>query len=386
MLLGPPCAPEACPAGAGGMPEGPRRGPDPTPGGPYTPPLVPSRPRHPWLLLLGSAVLVLLLAEGVARVLAPYLPEPAVYGDEATAVKIAQMDARRDRCTAVVVVGDSMARDAFDPATFTAADPDHRPAYNAALDAASPRLLSHWVPDEVVPRLHPSTVVIALASLDLNANGTAARGALASYEAAPRTRDDLVGRLDGWAMDASALAAHRRELRDPAAVADAVGRLRAADPAPRLGADGLPGVLGADGEGLSRRGLQYRGDAGAKAFTRSQLLGDWSLDGGQVAAAADLARTLHADGVQVAFVVLPVTDDYVALHPQGRADFDRFLDAVRGAGADTGTPVIDLHDARPGTASFADTHHPNQAGTAWFSSALPAELAGRGLPVDPGCG
>jgi hypothetical protein len=72
--------------------------------------------------------------------------------------------------------------------------------------------------------------------------------------------------------------------------------------------------------------------------------------------------------------VLPVTADYVSLHPNGRADHDAFLAAVRDVTARAGVPLIDLHDAAPGPEVFADTHHLNAAGTAWLSATLARRL------------
>ena len=106
------------------------------------------------LIFLGAAVAVLLVAEGLARVLAPAMAEPEEWPDAATAVKVAQMDALD--CADLVFVGNSMARDAFDPSQWSDVG-----AYNAALDAATPEQLARWVPNEVVPRLDPSTVVWA---------------------------------------------------------------------------------------------------------------------------------------------------------------------------------------------------------------------------------
>ena len=325
-----------------------------------------------------AAVVVLLAAEGGARILAPYLAEPARYGDDATAVKVAQMDARGAGCTDVVLAGNSMGRDAFDPQAFTAADDLHRDAYNASLDAASPELLEHWVPGEVVPRLQPTTVVLTLASLDVNAEGPATRAAIEAYEGAEQTRPDLIGRLGVAAGSVSDLVAYRTELRDPEEVRAAIDRMRSRTGAARPSADGIDRVLGPDGEGLSRRALRYGGEAGAKLFTREQLLKGWQLDPAQVDAAASLIDELRADGLDVVLVVLPVTDDYIDQHPNGAADFDAFLTAATGIAASTGAPLVDLHDEAP-TELFADTHHLNGDGAAWFSAELADQLDALGM-------
>jgi hypothetical protein len=333
------------------------------------------RVRRTVLVIAAMILVVLVVAEGAARLLGPYLPEPLVYGDEATQVKVEQLDALGPACVDVVVAGNSMGRDAFDPQQFTAADPEHRRAYNASLDAASPELLERWVLEEVVPRLHPSTVVIPVASLDLNAHSNATTSALAAYDAAPATKPGWFTPVERRVVELSSLVGYRTELRDPQTVVDAVGRWRAGTPAERLSVAGIAGVLGAEGQGLSRRPLRYRGDAGTKAFTKQQLLADYTIDGQQEEAISRLVGALQQQGIAPVLAVLPVTEDYIGLHPRGRADFDAFLREVQSLSSRDGVPLLDLHDAQAGSEAFADTHHLNEAGATWFSSTLPTKLA-----------
>lgn len=352
-------------------------------GGPYTPGAMSARRRR-LLLVAVAAIAVVLATEGGARLLAPYVTEPQRYGDDATAVKVAQMDELGADCIDVVLAGNSMGRDAFDPELFRAADREGRRAYNASLDAASPELLERWLTDEAVSRLRPDTVVLTLASLDVNASGPATRAALDAYDGAEQTRSDLIGRLGVAAGSVSELVAYRTELRDPSELRAALDRLAAGDHAERVSVEGIDGVLGAGGEGLSRRSLRYRGDAGAKAFTRQQLLRDWSLDPRQLDASSATIDELRAAGIDVVLVVLPVTSDYIDQHPGGEADFTTFLTAAEDLAASTGVALIDLHDAAP-IEHFADTHHLNGEGTAWFSAELAARLDDLGLVAAPRC-
>jgi hypothetical protein len=344
-------------------------------------------PRRPVRILsiVAALMAVVVLAEGGARLLEPALRQPPLYADDTTAVKVLQMD--RLGCADVVVAGNSMGRDAFDPTAFTRADPTHRRAYNASIDAASPALLRRWLIDEVVPRLDPALVVVTLASLDLNRNSAASRGALAAYDAAAMTAPGPVAAAGRALIRASALVRNRQQLRDPLAVAEAVRRRGTEPPAPRLSADGLPGVVGPSGEGESRRLLHYRHDATTRAFTRQQLLGGWELDDDQVRALDGLVTELRGRGTDVALVVLPVTRDYIDLHPRGRADAEEFrasvhaglgVQATQAGGGPPAVPVIDLLDETPAAladdGAFADTHHLNQAGQSWFSTTLPDRL------------
>lgn len=325
------------------------------------------------MVTLLVAILVLAAGELGARALAPYLPEPLLWHDEATQVKAAQMDERAeaDGCVPVVFVGNSMTRDALVPDAFTAADPAGRRAYNAALDAATPALLERWVTEEVVPRLRPHTVVIGLSSFDLNDNADIAAAAVAAYDRAPLSRSDLWGRLQAPFLRWSDLIRYRTELRDPDVLGDAVARAWRRDTVPRPGPAGIPGILGADGQGLSRRDLRYTGSPTAQQFVREQLLNEYSTDGTQRQALERLVRDLQAGGVQVVLVVLPVTDDYVATHPHGETDMADFVEAVDRVAAGTGAHLVDARSLVTDTGSFADTHHLNARGAEALSASLP---------------
>jgi hypothetical protein len=336
-----------------------------------------------WPIAVAVAAVILLVLELGARALAPYLPEPKLWGDDATTVKVAQMDARASACTDLVLAGNSMGRDAFDPQTFAAADPAHRSAYNASLDAASPELLERWVTEEVVPRLHPRTVVLTLASLDVNDHSLAGQSAVRAYDDAVLSRPGVLGKVEATAAQKSALVRYRADLRQPGEVWDAIGRARDGTQADRLSADGIAGVLGADGQGLSRRTLHYSGSSVTKAFLTGQLLNDYAVGDAQLAAEGRLIDTLRNEGIAVALVLPPVTDDYRNLHPGGPAEVDRFVATARGLADQHHAAFVDLTRTAP-VEQFADTHHLNGAGADAFSRALPDRLAQAGLPVT-GC-
>jgi hypothetical protein len=272
-----------------------------------------------------AAGAALLLAEGVTRLLAPALAAPDEWGDRATAVKVAQMDELG--CADVVFVGNSVARDDFDPSVFSAAD--GRPAYNAALDAASPRQLGRWLPDLVVPRLDPAVVVWGITSPDLNDSAPAGQAALRSYDESIGGRDDLLGRLQRPLVENLALVRYRSALADPSELWSAVARRVEGEHGGRPSPAGIPGVLGARGEGLSRRSLEYvPDDPVVSAFARDQLLAGFTVGGRQVLAARDLVDDLQDRGVEVVLVLPPVTEEFVALHPGGADSFAEYRATV----------------------------------------------------------
>lgn len=328
--------------------------------------------------MVGALVVTLVVFEVGARLLAPYLPAPADWPDEATRTKVAQMDDRD--CADVVFVGNSMARDAFDPTVFTAVDPQGRIAYNASLDAASPAQLGRWVPEEVLDRLDPSTVVVALSSADLNDNAAAGQAALDSYETSTGGRDDLLGAVHRRAAGWSTLVRHRESLRDLEVVVDSMAAAASADEADRPSVDGIDGVISPDGQGLSRRELEYVGQPAVRRFVADQLLNDYSLGPAQVAAAGDLLSDLDRAGVEVVLVALPVTDDYIALHPNGRTDYDEYLAAMARLAESAEIP---FHDLAGSTNSFADTHHVNGVGSQHVTEATAAlAIPGEGRCVE----
>jgi hypothetical protein len=339
------------------------------------------RGRVPILIVAG----VIVLAELGTRGLAPHLPEPLLWTDESTQVKVAQMDRIADGpgCVDVAFVGNSMTRDAIDPETFTAADPEDRSAYNAALDAATPALLERWALDEVEPRVDPATVVVGLSSFDLNDNARIGATALDRYDAATLSRDDVFGRLQAPLVEHSDLFRYRAELRQPRVLWESLGRLRRGEEEPRLSADGVEGVIGPDGEGLSRRELTYVSAISLQRFAQTELLNDFRVGGRQTEAAGDLLQGLADRGVETVVVALPVTQDYVGLHPEGEADFQDFLTVAERVAGESGATFVDAHDWAASTEQFADTHHLNGEGALAFSADLPTLMtaAGAGAPT-----
>lgn len=331
------------------------------------------------LIFLGAALAVLLVAEGLARALAPAMTEPEEWPDAATAVKVAQMDALE--CADIVFVGNSMARDAFDPSLWADAV-----AYNAALDAATPEQLARWVPDEVMPRLDPSTVVWALTSPDLNDNAPAGRAAFESYASSIGGRSDVVGQLQQPLFQRLALMKYRETIGDPAAFWGAVDDRISGDDAERTDPAGIPSVLGSDGLGLSRRDLAYtEGNPVVTRFAADQLLADYEISDDQVAAATELIESLQDQGVEVVLVQLPVTEEFVSLHPNGADDWDQYQAALAGIGEETGARLIDLSEGFDESEMFADTHHLNGEGSASVSERLAAELGVEELAVASKC-
>ena len=337
-------------------------------------------------IVVAMVFVVLALAEVGARAFSPYLPEALLWSDNSTQVKVAQMErlARREGCVDIAFVGNSMTRDAVDPRTYTASDPQHRSAYNAALDAATPALLERWTLEQVEPRLDPATVVLGLSSFDLNDNARIAASALDSYTTATLSRDDLFGRLQAPFVEHSALFEYRNELRDPSQLWAGIQAAADGERQERLSADGIEGIIGPDGEGLSRRELRYTGAVSIQRFDRTELLNDFRMGGAQLTAAEDLIEGLQDRGVEVVLLLRPVTEDYIAQHPAQGADFQRYLVTARRLAESTGATLVEAQGWAAGDEQFADTHHLHGDGSLAFSADLPGLLADAGATT-PAC-
>lgn len=342
--------------------------------------VAPPRPRADTRSVLAVVLVLVLLAEAAVRVLEPALPTPAGWPDRAIATKVEQLDQRAaDGCTDVVFVGNSMARDDLVPGVFGRRDPAGRSAYNASLDAASPALLHRWVEDEVLPRTDPATVVVGVASFDVNDAASTPLAALRSYDDAAYTAAGRLADVEAAFTRHVALVRNREALRDPPTVWNAVlDRIEGQD-AERPGATGIAGVIAPDGHGLSRRSLRFDGDRGAIERVRRQFLTPFRLGGRQVDALHDLLVTIEDHGADAVVLVLPVTDAYVDAHPDGAADVAAFRDALDTAVAGTDAVVVDAPSLPH--SSFADPQHLNGAGADELSSRLPTVLRDAGVPV-----
>lgn len=330
--------------------------------------------------VLTIAIALVLLCEVAVRVLEPALPAPSGWPDTATATKAAQLGRlAASGCTDVVFVGNSMTRDDLVPAEFTRADPNGRSAYNAALDAASPRLLERWVEDEVLPATDPATVIIGLASFDLNDDASTPGAALRSYDAAAFTADGRGADAESFLTRNIALVRNREALRDPSVVTSAlIDRLRGRS-APRPTSQGIDGVIAPDGHGLSRRDLRFGGDRSTVERMRRQFLDPFDVGGRQVDALQSLIEVIEDHGADAVIVVLPVTDAYLDAHPDGRSDLEAFRVGLDRAVAGTGATVLDVPE-RP-VADFADTQHLNGDGADALSAMLPQLLRSGGVPA-----
>ena len=122
--------------------------------------------RRPARLAVLALVAVLLLGEGVARILEPYLRDVPVWGSEDLDEKVDGMVALAGTGADAVFLGSSAVNRGFDGDLF--ADLTGLTTFNAAIDGSSPRLLEVFINEVVGPTLDPDIVIIGLTSRAFN--------------------------------------------------------------------------------------------------------------------------------------------------------------------------------------------------------------------------
>ena len=302
-------------------------------------------------------VLTLLLLEAVVRVGESGLPAPQRWSTPETQYKVGQIGDLDDIDT--VIVGSSIVDVSIDASVLGPG------TYNAALGAAPVSMYAAFTDLVVVPELDPDTVVVGVASRELNANAPEQRRLEADFFDAAAMKElqgteGILDTADRVASDVSALVRNRVVLRDP-------GRWFA-------GADAdWDGTITAD-DGLYLGFLDgdYRADDQLLNGLRRGALHDWELGEREVAILRGLLTDLVAADRRVVLLVTPVTADYVSVYPNGPGQHEVFLDAVRDLAAETGVELLEAGIWGP--EDMADPLHTNGAGTDRLTAMVAAHL------------
>jgi len=309
------------------------------------------------------AVAVLLLAELAVRLGHSHLAVPSAWPAPELQKKYDQIVAREKsgRGTDVVLVGDSMMDAAGDPVGL-AADGANPSIYNASVAGETLATIAQWTTKVVVPRLHPKLVVIGFSSNELNPSVLLPSQGLAAYDhsraaQAAEGSGDWVDQADAFLRQWSYLYRYRDDLRHPFTKPSA----GVFDP-----------TLTAGGQDLAFRDKSYLEGTPAQARITidgviASLVG-FRVGVDNVNLLSTLITSLRRQGIEVMLVVMPVTADLVAFHPNGAADYQRALAAYADIARQTGARL-----SIPGIwpiADFADPVHLNGSGTILFSQYL----------------
>lgn len=243
-------------------------------------------------------------------------------------------------------------------------------ANNVALPGAQTPVVERWLLGEVVPRLQPKRVVWGISSLDFNSGRR--DHTIDVYDTARATDRSVYGGLDRG-MERIAISKYRTQLRDPYALAQALG-----NPPHQVGTR----------RPLSERGtwvLGYKKLAPKQltrmrqthaAYVRDVQLRNFTIGEAELAAYRDTLTALRRRNIDVAIVIMPVTKGYLGFHPRGATDFLRWKRVVTGIARADRIPVIDLSNAIESEdwRFFRDYEHLAPAAARSFTDLLAGKL------------
>jgi hypothetical protein len=320
-------------------------------------------------LPLAMVAAFLVVAELAVRVVAPSLPEPLRWGAPEDQVKYEQINRLQAEGVrgGVVFTGTSLVDVGVDPARFAALDGLHVPAYNAALAGGDLASVSWWTTHVVIPKLHPRVLVVGLSSRELNPNDPSAAQLAQQFFAGAEVRhidghETVLQRLERYGDDVSYLFRYRTDFRTPSNLwgtpEDQVSVYRRS--------------TSPSGWNTTFALGPYAGGPAADRFLATTVLYHDQLGAGELAQLRDLLVTAGRQGIQVVLADMPVTQEYIDLHPHQDADYARYRAAVQGVAATTGVQFV------PGgtwaTTLFHDPIHLNAAGARQYTALLARTL------------
>ncbi|MGI9600843.1 MAG: hypothetical protein ACR2QE_03090 [Acidimicrobiales bacterium] len=281
-----------------------------------------------------AVVAVIVAAEVGAQLLAPALePVPINWPNATTDLKHDQLELLAGSEVdgtdiPITFVGDTAAQQAFIPSTFAAIDVDARLSYNAAIPGGVPAVTRPWLLDEVIPRIESDIVVWGISMTDVTEGYGDAE--FAAYQNSLGAKEGLLADVERAVVDVSALVRIRPALRDPS--------LLAGDRRDEIVQDmELSETL--LGPGGQRLGYQP-GPTDINAAEATRLLGDFTIDQGDLNAIADTITGIRRRGKQVVLVELPTSPQAIELLPDGAASLDDYRSALADLATATNTQVF----------------------------------------------
>ena len=292
--------------------------------------------------------------------------------------KVRAMDrlARRGGAS-VITVGSSMVQAAVDPHLLSALLARERPAFNAALNGATARTLELWTRHIVVPRLRPDMVMFGFNSIEMNDNSLVAQRIFDQFRTSRpwrRLRDEgsIFRRAIFRLESASYLVRFRRYVRKSAWSGAKRGKLAEVS---ELGYLRGVGVFEWRSYGIREHQRKIWGEA----------LQDFRAGGHEFEALGGLIRALRDANIPVLLVRMPISEDWIPLHPKGDQDYRAF---ERKLQAFVGSNDVRFVDLMPGFTSlddFVDPVHLSPAGKRRFTTELVQHIteATASLPRSP---
>jgi hypothetical protein len=315
------------------------------------------------------AALTFLTLEAGVRAIDSALPEINAWREPMVAAKVKQMDAlSTNGPTDVVFAGSSQMLFAGDPAMLKSLQVPWN-AYNAALWGGPPVVNEHWLTEVVFPRLRPKTVVMGVSPLDFI---EPVSDAAQTYFTSSAVRDDWLGKIERRLSDASVLVRHRKDLRSPKAVYDAViRRLRSqpGPPVPPAGIDAAGRLPCCDGLTFSPQVV----DVATREFLEEVERDGWELSDTQLEAFKRTVSTLGSRGAEVIVVDMAISSPLVDL--LGAKEYSDYRSFLKREAEGLRVPVLDMAGGLDRTAFFFDYDHLNRAGANIFNTVVARALA-----------
>lgn len=310
-----------------------------------------------------TALLMLLVAEGLTAVAEPRLGPPRVWPTGALQIKAEQIAVAGHQ--ELVILGSSATAYGIDPEVMAATSPGHPLVYNAGVPYGRPEVMSLVYERLVGPLLEPRYAIVEL--LPHVNLGTPAEGFLEalSESVGVRSTDSGAGLLKVALR--SALIRNRPTLRDP------VYTLRVLLRGTR------PAIAGMSESGyMSRSDEIYRFDSDARSRLAS-VLGSITED--DVAASlGELSRLLDAieeTDTEPVLLVMPVYDEvYFSVDERFRSVWNTFLERAGTMAAERGITLLDPRHLVWVEADFADPTHLSSRGAGRLSQWLAKEVEG----------
>ena len=312
-------------------------------------------------LWIAGFVLAVVAAEFVAGAVME-TSEPSIrWYDAATEIKVNALDAGDE--VDVLFAGTSSAWQGFVPSVWQAEGGGT--AYNVGLAGGTPEVMQRWLPEEAEPRARPATVLWGLSSFDVAPEyGQVQQEA---YDDAPETREGWLADVERAAASVSTLVRERTVLRSPDQLWGDGYDERVEDRAE------AETITADDGE---RRDFTEDTYARRAAIVRARLR-DIRPDPDDLDRIADTVQRLGDRGVEVVLVQLPMPDRFVALHPDGAADYAQVAPALAGLADELGVRFLDLTDGFTDD-DFVDFTHLDEDGAARLTrQAIEAYGSGR---------
>ena len=313
---------------------------------------------------------LLLILEGALRVLEPSIPTPLDWPTADMQEKFEQItNLGDDRQTVdIAFVGSSVVNQSIDPVAFTDAA-NGIVSYNAAIGGAiSPKSWRWWINEVVVPRLQPQVIVIGVASLDLNSGlADAFWGGLSGSRGFLQVdnEDSWTARFKDELHQRVALFRLRTVLRQPLRILVGFGETNPIEP--------TIGPYGAEPAGRDFEPYEVAEPKRRDLIDRE--LKDFRTQGPNLEELEGLVQDLQSQGVGVVLLNMPVTDDYIARHPNGMRDYTRYLGELADLARRRNIRFLDFGNSVSSLELFRNPTHLNQTGAALFSRDLADALA-----------